>query len=122
MESKMDISCKDCKNFNMEDNPYCTENASEGYCLLNGRCVNSDGCCSDARQGQCGQRNEDAMTKEEIDAKSKEEALKPQRYYFNKYLFKCRRCSKVLDIIEHNYCPQCGQKIDWSEYPTDKKE
>ena len=62
------------------------------------------------------------MTKEEIDAKSKEEALKPQRYYFNKFLFKCRRCGKVLDIIEHNYCPQCGQKIDWSEYPVEDSE
>lgn len=48
---------------------------------------------------------------------NKEEPLKPHRYLFNKYLFKCGRCGKVLDIIEHNYCPQCGQKIDWSEYP-----
>ena len=71
---------------------------------------------------QFGQTKGNTMTKEEIDAKSKEEALKPQRYYFNKYLFKCRRCSKILDIIEHNYCPQCGQKIDWSEYPTEDAE
>lgn len=66
--------------------------------------------------------NNHNMTKEEIDAKSKEEALKPQMYYFNKHLFKCRRCGKALDIIEHNYCPQYGQKIDWSEYPAEDSD
>ena len=53
---------------------------------------------------------------------SKEEPMKPNRYWFNKYLFKCSRCGKVLDIIEHTYCPGCGQKIDWSEYPTEEPE
>ena len=53
---------------------------------------------------------------------NKEEALKPNRFWFNKYLFKCKACGKTLDILEHNYCPQCGQKIDWSEYPCDDLE
>lgn len=51
---------------------------------------------------------------------NKENPMKPNRYWFNKYLFKCSRCRKVLDIIEHTYCPGCGQKIDWSEYPTEE--
>ena len=59
------------------------------------------------------------MTEKQISTKSKEEPLKPDRFYFNKYLFKCIRCGKTLDIIEHNYCPQCGQKIDWSDYPEE---
>ncbi len=55
-------------------------------------------------------------------AQSKEMPLKPERYWFNKNLFKCAECRKTLDIIEHNYCPQCGQKIDWSEYPAETEE
>lgn len=51
-----------------------------------------------------------------IIVQSKEIPLKPERYWFNKDLFKCAACRKTLNIIEHNYCPQCGQKIDWSEY------
>lgn len=54
--------------------------------------------------------------------KNKEEPMKPNRYWFNKYLFKCGRCGKVLDILEHTYCPGCGQKIDWSEYPTEEPQ
>ena len=42
----------------------------------------------------------------------KEEPMKPNRYYFNKYLFKCGRCRKVLDIVEHDYCPQCGRRME----------
>lgn len=42
---------------------------------------------------------------------NKEEPMKPGRYWFNKYLFKCRRCGKVLDILEHTYCSGCGQNI-----------
>ena len=55
-------------------------------------------------------------------SQSKEMPLKPERYWFNKNLFKCAECGKTLNIIEHNYCPQCGQKIDWSEYPTETEE
>ena len=55
-------------------------------------------------------------------AQSKEMPLKPERYWFNKNLFKCAECRKTLDIIEHNYCPQCGQKIDWSEYQAETED
>ena len=46
----------------------------------------------------------------------KETPMKPSRYFFNASLYKCGRCRKVLDVVEHEYCPQCGQRIDWSDY------
>ena len=52
---------------------------------------------------------------------NKEEPMKPSVYYGNK-IYKCGACGKTLDIVEHNYCPQCGQKIDWSEYPINNHE
>ena len=48
---------------------------------------------------------------------NKEEPMAPDLYYNN--VVKCKRCSKTLDIIEHHYCPQCGQKIDWTKLPDD---
>ena len=61
-------------------------------------------------------KNEDV-----IHMSDKEKPMKPNRYWFNRNLYKCGACRKTLDIIEHNYCPQCGQLIDWSVYEDDKE-
>lgn len=39
--------------------------------------------------------------------------IKPNTYYGK--ITKCGNCEKTIDIVEHKYCPQCGEKIDWSE-------
>jgi len=52
---------------------------------------------------------------DEYDKISKEDPLSPD-LWFN-HIVKCGRCGKVLDILEHIYCPQCGQKIDWTKIP-----
>ena len=57
------------------------------------------------------------VSKSELkEAIAKQRPMKPNEYFFNEYLYKCGNCSKTLNIVEHDYCPQCGQKIDWSEY------
>lgn len=69
----------------------------------------------------CQQYTDIKVSKAELkEAITKQRPMKPNRYYFNKYLCKCGNCCKTLDITEHDYCPQCGQKIDWSDYPVEK--
>lgn len=45
----------------------------------------------------------------------KETPMEPDLWF--RKIPKCGRCMKCLDIIEHTYCPQCGQKIDWTKLP-----
>lgn len=35
---------------------------------------------------------------------------------WNNWRCPCCRKNYLLDDEEYNYCPQCGQKIDWSEW------
>ena len=66
-----------------------------------------------------GEYTDTKVSKAELkESITKQRPMKPNRYYFNKYLCKCGNCRRTLDIAEHNYCPQCGQKIDWSDYPA----
>lgn len=50
MQENKNINCKDCRNFNTEDNPYCSDNGNEGYCLLNKKIVEADGSCSEGNE------------------------------------------------------------------------
>lgn len=51
------------------------------------------------------------------DAIEKQIAKKP--IYHNNNCYFCSHCGNILfeigDIIEPNFCPDCGQKIDWSD-------
>lgn len=54
-----------------------------------------------------------------IEALEKQIPKKPfqdKDIYGTKYLL-CRECSKILSFVGFvaRYCPDCGQKIDWSE-------
>lgn len=46
-------------------------------------------------------------------ALKKQIPLKPTT--FGKDLFDCAFCGRVLEKHSHNYCPKCGQKLDWSK-------
>jgi hypothetical protein len=48
-----------------------------------------------------------------IEALKKQVPLKPTT--FGKDLFDCAFCGRVLKRHSHNYCPKCGQALDWSE-------
>ena len=56
-----------------------------------------------------------------IDALEKQIAKKIERYSSNtigEMTFNCPSCNLeyyVTDYEDFNYCPNCGQKIDWSE-------
>ena len=47
---------------------------------------------------------------------NKEMPMEPE--VFVKKIIKCGRCMNCLDVT-NIYCPQCGQKIDWSKIPDD---
>lgn len=42
-----------------------------------------------------------------------EDARKFGYSYGHSYI--CPECNKVYVNVKHNYCPNCGQKLDWSE-------
>lgn len=36
----------------------------------------------------------------------------------SKYEFECPTCKEVYDLnkVDYDYCPNCSQKIDWSDF------
>lgn len=71
------------------------------------------------------ERNNDSIPTTQEDLRTIKEALEKQIPY-KLYNFKsckggcvpvCGKCNGIMDLMqgELNYCPNCGQKIDWSE-------
>lgn len=59
------------------------------------------------------------LTDEEIEyiwmAMDKAEAMKPDKLKIPRAtLFRCPSCKNV-PVWPHDYCPKCGQKIDWED-------
>jgi rubrerythrin len=36
-------------------------------------------------------------------------------YYGSLEYFKCHKCGNMNIEVYYNYCPMCGQKLDWSD-------
>ena len=67
-------------------------------------------------KNDCGRYEEKiAMRKTAIEALEKQLAKKPQT---SKRYYKCPVCTTIRSLRQkhnHNYCYDCGQKLDWSE-------
>ena len=37
------------------------------------------------------------------------------KHYVGFGYYKCPKCEKTIIEADYNYCPDCGQKLDWSD-------
>lgn len=138
----MEIECRNCKLYEGD----CGHHFKDGNGHINYDCP-SEGCCD--RYGQCAcyeeKRNEyqiqlEALEGEEVtylNRKILREALKKQipkmpNIWGDGYadghpvcdMWECPGCGKnyELEYDEHDYCPNCGQKIDWKREEDDTDE
>lgn len=43
-------------------------------------------------------------------------------YYCKKSSYKCPKCDVTIIERWYNYCPVCGQKLDWSDDEIEKEK
>lgn len=60
--------------------------------------------------------SEPVTTYAKLAVEALEKQIPKQPTTFGRDLFDCAFCGRVLKKYSHNYCPKCGQALDWSEF------
>ena len=64
-------------------------------------------------------KEKDDMSKFKIGEKTlkRNEPMKidSSKHYVGLGFFKCPKCGEMFIEEHYNYCPDCGQKLDWSD-------
>lgn len=63
-------------------------------------------------------KKENNMNKELEELRKRNEPMKveqPNNHHWHCYFYYCPKCKELHIKHFHNYCPMCGQALDWND-------